>query len=65
MHPPICQTQYEVGEILEMIGISTVMEQNRTLVFQTLNKLEHVHRLVIELEHPIFGFERSNIELRT
>ena len=25
-------------------------------------KLEHVHLLVIELEHPIFGFERTKIE---
>ena len=32
-----------------------LIEQNRTSVFQTLNELEHVHLLVIELEHPIFG----------
>ena len=30
-----------------------------------LNRLEHVHLLVMELKHPIFGFERSNIEIRT
>ena len=29
---------------------------------RTSNKLERVHLLVIELEHPIFGFERTNIE---
>ena len=33
--------------------------------FRTLNRLKLVHLLVIELEHPIFGFERSNIELWT
>ena len=33
--------------------------------FQTSNDLERFHLLVIELKHPIFGFERSNIELRT
>ena len=32
---------------------------------QILNELEHVHLLAIELELPIFGFERSNIELQT
>ena len=30
--------------------------------FSTPNELEHVHLLVIELEHPIFGFERTDIE---
>ena len=40
------------------------MEQTRTSFFQTSNELEHVHLMVIKLEHPIFGFERSNIELR-
>ena len=44
----------------------------RTPIYQTLNKLKHhflnidelqrVHLLVIELEHPIFGFERTNNE---
>ena len=27
-----------------------------------MNELKHIHLLVIELEHPIFGFERTNIE---
>ena len=38
---------------------------NSNIIFWTSNELEHVHLLVIELEHPIFGFERSNIELWT
>ena len=38
---------------------------NRTSFFQSSNKLERVHILVIELEHPIFGFERLNIVLQT
>ena len=42
-----------------------LFELTRTSLFRTSNELEHVHLLVIELEHPIFGFERSNIELRT
>ena len=37
----------------------------RTSLFWTSNELKRVHLLVIELEHPNFGFERSNIELRT
>ena len=29
---------------------------------RTSNELKRVHLLVIELEHPIFGFEGTNIE---
>ena len=36
---------------------------NSNIIFQTSNELERVHLLAIELEHHIFGFERSNIEL--
>ena len=42
-----------------------LIELTRTSFFRTSNELERVHLMVIELEHPIFGFERSNIELRT
>ena len=35
---------------------------DRTSFFRTSNRLEHVHLLIIELEHPIFGFKSSNIE---
>ena len=38
---------------------------NSNMIFRTWNELERVHLLVIELEHPIFGFLWSNIELRT
>ena len=38
------------------------IELTRTSFFRTLNELKRVHLLVIELEHPIFGFERSNFE---
>ena len=34
----------------------------RTPFCRTSNELELVHLLEIEIEHPIFGFERSNIE---
>ena len=37
----------------------------RISFFQSSNKLKRVHILVFELEHPIFGFERSNIVLQT
>ena len=33
-----------------------------TPFYWTSNKLERGHLLVIELEHPIFGFEQKNIE---
>ena len=33
----------------------------QTPFYRTSNELEHVHLLMIELEHPIFSFERSNI----
>ena len=42
-----------------------LIQLTRTSIFQTSNRFERVHLLVIELEHPTFGFERSNIELRT
>ena len=35
---------------------------NSNINFRTLNQLKCVHKLVIEIKHPIFGFERSNIE---
>ena len=38
------------------------MGRNEMAIFQTSNKLEHVHLLVIELEHLNFGFKRTNIE---
>ena len=38
------------------------IEQTRTSFFLTSNGLEYVHLLVMELENPIFGFERSNFE---
>ena len=38
-------------------------QTNLNINFRTLNELQQIHLLVIELEHPIFGFERSNIEV--
>ena len=32
------------------------------IIFRTSNELEHVQLFVIELKHPIFGFEQTNIE---
>ena len=46
--------------------MKSFIEQTQTSLFRTLNGLERVHVLLIELEHPIFGFEQSNIiELQT
>ena len=42
-----------------------LIELTRTSFFQTSNELERVYLMMIELKHPIFGFERSNIEVRT
>ena len=42
-----------------------LFELTRTSLFRTWNELERVHLLAIELEHPIFGLERLNIEFRT
>ena len=39
-----------------------LIELTGTSFFRTSNELERVHLMVIELEHPIFAFERSNIE---
>ena len=37
-------------------------QTNLNINFRTLNELKQIHLLVIELEHPIFGFEQSNFE---
>ena len=42
-----------------------LIELTRTSFFQIQKELEHVHLLIIELEHPISGFKRSNIDHRT
>ena len=39
------------------------LEQTPISFFRTSIELEHVHLLVMEFEHPIFGFEQSNIQL--
>ena len=43
----------------------TIHQTDSKRFFFTLNELERVHFLVIELEHPNFGFKQSNIELQT
>ena len=48
-----------MGPSLDLLNCN---EHTRTSVFRTSNELERVHLLVIELEHPIFGFERKNLE---
>ena len=35
---------------------------NLSVLFQTLKELERVRLWMIELEHPIFGFEQTNIK---
>ena len=40
-----------------------LIELTQTSIFPTWNDLERVHFLVIELEHPIFGFEHSSTHI--
>ena len=49
-------------------GSNTILsniERTRTPYFRTSNELKRVHVMVIQLEHPIFGFEHLNIKLGT
>ena len=46
------QTQKAYTKFTELF-----IEQTRKSFFRTLNELECVHLLLIELEHPIFGLE--------
>ena len=57
------RTSNLIGLSLDLLNYSSNWLEHH--FFPLLNELERVHLLVIELEHPIFGFERSNIELRT
>ena len=41
------------------------IEPTQTSFFRALNRPKRVHILLIQLEQPTFGFERSNIKLRT
>ena len=47
------------------IYLFATLVMSRTPFYRTSNELERVRLLVIELEHLIFGFERTNIERRT
>ena len=69
-------TRNEIKSFTLKIWISTNVVMCRTPFYRTSNELEHhffrtsnelecVHLLIIEFEHPTFGFERSNIELWT
>ena len=54
---------------LNLIGFSQYLLQfyrgDSNIIFWTSNKLEHFHLLVIELQHPNFGFEWINFEHRS
>ena len=50
---------------LLLMGGTPFYRMNSNIIFRTSNQLKHVHLLVIELEHPIFGFEQTNIEHQT
>ena len=52
-----------VGPINNVINL--FIDQTRISYFGTSNGLEHNHLLVIELEHLIFGFDRTDIEHQT
>ena len=41
-------------------GSNTIVSN---IIFRSSNELKNLHLLVIELKHPILGFDLSNIEL--
>ena len=45
--------------------IKLLIELTQRSFLRTSNEPKHVHLIVIKLEHAIFGFKRSNIELWT
>ena len=54
--------------ILSSDGSNTILsniDRTRTSLFEHRTNSNMFLLLMMELEHPIFGFERSNIELRT
>ena len=57
------QTSTIIGIWLDLMNKQSA--QSQTSFFQTSNRLQCVHILVIKLKHSIFGFERSNNKLQT
>ena len=55
------QTPYFWLRTNELRTLNVIL--TRTSIFSTSNELKHVHLVVIELEHPIFGLERLYIKL--
>ena len=53
------------GISLDLLNYSSNWLKHHSFKHLTNSNLFRVHLLVIELEHPFFDFERSNIELRT
>ena len=43
--------------------MTTESRAELNIIFETSNKLKRVYLLVIELKHPIFGFEQTHLEL--
>ena len=54
-----------IGVIFKLDINSDLFNTNLLNIFRKSNKLEHVHLLMIELEHLNFGFERMDIKHRT
>ena len=57
------RTSNLIGPSLDLLNSLTKRlehQMNWNLIFRTLNELERVHLLVIELKHPIFGFKHSS-----
>ena len=59
----IRMNKHRTSNLIGLQYIYLIFHQtDSNVIFRTSNKLEHVHLLVIELEHPILGFGRSNVE---
>ena len=50
-----------IGPSLDLLD-KLLIKQTETSFFRTSNGLEHVHLFVIELDQPIFAFERLYID---
>ena len=73
MHCLFCnQIRIQVTENVKQLGLKMkerVLISDRwntiNIIFLTLNKLQHVHLLTMELKNPIFGFEQMDFKYST
>ena len=61
----VCVYIKTATELPKNVELFVFIEKVLSVFVRTWNEPECVHLFVIELKHPIFGFELSNIELHT